>query len=178
MDGKNVADFYDKEIMKKLKDLEREEEIFLQMKDNKMDEEDSDEYDEELTKALRDVRSKRALFKIEHKMKQNKRAYPRNIPLDKLEETLEKKGLPTEKVHEKFKDKRKGKPLSRLEREVANEMDVEDKEAGADDMDAEEEPQERAQRKLEKRKRSLSKSRSVGTKEVLSEREQVYHHNC
>ncbi len=86
---------------------------------------------------------------------------------------MEKKGLPTEKVHERFKDKRKGKPLSRLEREVANGMDVKDDVPGEDDMDDEEEKQNRIQKKLEKRKRSLSKSRSVGAKEILSEREQV-----
>eukprot|EP00331_Platyophrya_macrostoma_P006574 CAMPEP_0176420878 /NCGR_PEP_ID=MMETSP0127-20121128/8852_1 /TAXON_ID=938130 /ORGANISM="Platyophrya macrostoma, Strain WH" /LENGTH=643 /DNA_ID=CAMNT_0017801525 /DNA_START=83 /DNA_END=2014 /DNA_ORIENTATION=+ len=178
MDGKNVADFYDKEIMKRLKELEKEEEMYLAIKNNKMDEEDSDEYDEEMVNALKEVRERTSQFKIGHKMKQNKRAYPRNIPLEKVEETLEKKGLPTDQVRERFKEKRKGKPLSHLEREVNRAMDVEDGEgAGEDDMDdeegVEEKKNERAQRKLEKRKRSLSKSRSVGAREVLDERTQA-----
>lgn len=40
MDGKNIADFVDKDIMEKLEALEREEEMLEKARENEIDEDD------------------------------------------------------------------------------------------------------------------------------------------
>jgi nucleolar GTP-binding protein len=97
--GKNVMDFYDPDIEEKLKALEEEEEKLLKMEadENEVMGDDSEDEDgiteEDLRKALREVRGKKAIFKMEHKMKKNLRARSKNKKLEELEEHLEKKGI-------------------------------------------------------------------------------------
>lgn len=97
--GKNVMDFYDPDIEEKLKALEEEEDKLLAMERDEnalMEDEDSDEEgvtESDLRQALKDVRHKKAIFKMEHKMKKNLRARSKNKKLEDLEEHLEKKGI-------------------------------------------------------------------------------------
>ena len=96
--GKNVMDFYDPDIEAKLAALEEEENKLLEMERDEnelMDDEDDDEEvtEAELRKAWQEVRSKKALIKLEHKMKKNLRARSKNKKLEDLEEHLEKKGI-------------------------------------------------------------------------------------
>jgi nucleolar GTP-binding protein len=91
-------DYYDPDIEEKLKALEEEENKLLDMErdENELmeDEEDSDGVtEEELRKALKEVRGKKALYKLEHKMKKNLRARSKNKKLEDFEEHLEKKGI-------------------------------------------------------------------------------------
>ena len=96
--GKNVMDFYDPDIEEKLRALEEEEDKLLAMERDEnalMDDEDDDEEvtETELRNALKEVRHKKALFKLEHKMKKNLRARSKNKKLEDLEEHLENKGI-------------------------------------------------------------------------------------
>ena len=75
MDGKNVGDFIDKDILQKLEKLEREEEKLFGLSIN---EELDEEIAPELLQAAKGIHSKRALLKIEHKLKRKKRVFPRS----------------------------------------------------------------------------------------------------
>jgi hypothetical protein len=58
------------------------------------DEEDSDGVTEaDLRRVLKEVRGKKAIIKMEHKMKKNLRARSKNKKLEDFEEHLEKKGI-------------------------------------------------------------------------------------
>lgn len=117
--GKNVMDFYDPDIEEKLKALEEEEDKLLKMEkeEDELMDDDSDEEgvtEEELRKALREVRGKKALFKMEHKMKKNLRARSKNKKLEDFEEHLEKKGINAN--IESIKDRiKKRKTIGQLE---------------------------------------------------------------
>lgn len=96
--GKNVMDFYDPDIEEKLNALEAEEDKLLNMEANENDlmedEENSDGIrEDDLKRALKEVRSKKAIFKLNHKMKKNLRARSKNKKLSDMEEHLEKKGI-------------------------------------------------------------------------------------
>jgi nucleolar GTP-binding protein len=96
--GKNVMDFYDPDIEERLNALEAEEEKLLNMEANENDlmedEENSDGIrEDDLKRALKEVRSKKAIFKLNHKMKKNLRARSKNKKLSDMEEHLEKKGI-------------------------------------------------------------------------------------
>jgi len=96
--GKNVMDYYDPDIEEKLKALEEEEDKLLEMEkdENELmeDEEDSDGVTEaDLRRVLKEVRGKKAIIKMEHKMKKNLRARSKNKKLEDFEEHLEKKGI-------------------------------------------------------------------------------------
>lgn len=72
--GKNVMDYYDPDIEEKLKALEEEENKLLEMEkdENELMEDEDDEdgvTEEELRKALKEVRGKKAIYKLQHKMK-------------------------------------------------------------------------------------------------------------
>ena len=94
-------DFYDPDIEEKLKKLEEEEDKLLEMERNEnelMDDDESDENsdgvtEKELRDSLKEVRSKKAILKLQHKMKKNLRARSKNKKLEDLEEHLEKKGI-------------------------------------------------------------------------------------
>ena len=58
------------------------------------DEEDSDGVTEaDLRRVVKEVRGKKAIIKMEHKMKKNLRARSKNKKLEDFEEHLEKKGI-------------------------------------------------------------------------------------
>lgn len=73
MDGKNIADFVDADILKRLDELEKEEEMMDNILDNQEDMED--EIDEEYEDALDEVKGKRSILRLEHKMNRNKRVF-------------------------------------------------------------------------------------------------------
>ncbi len=96
--GKNVMDYYDPDIEEKLKALEDEEDKLLEMEKNENDlmedEDDSDGItEEELKRSLKEVRSKKEIFKLQHKLKKNLRARSKNKKLSEFESHLEKKGI-------------------------------------------------------------------------------------
>ncbi|MFN9982833.1 MAG: hypothetical protein ACK53Y_23085, partial [bacterium] len=83
-------DYYDPDIEEKLKALEEEEDKLLEMERNENelmeDEEDSDGVTEaDLRRVLKEVRGKKAIIKMEHKMKKNLRARSKNKKLEDFE---------------------------------------------------------------------------------------------
>ena len=160
IDGKNVWDFYDKDIIERLKKLEEEEQILLLGK-NEMDEEDV-VLDKDLFKAYEEVKSKRALLKLEHKQKRKNRVNKKNFELKDVEQDFEKKGKRIEELHERFKGRRKGRSLEDLYKDTHDAMDIE----GQDDAS-------KLERKLVKKNRDMSRSRSKGSKIELTDNDKV-----
>lgn len=52
MDGKNIADFVDKDILEKLNALEKEEEMLEKARENEIDEDEGEGLDEETEAAF------------------------------------------------------------------------------------------------------------------------------
>lgn len=75
LDGKNIADYVDEDILNKLDQLEREEDEMVNILDNQ--EHMEDEIDDEYNDALKEVKGKRSILRLEHKMNRHKRAFPR-----------------------------------------------------------------------------------------------------
>jgi hypothetical protein len=169
MDGLNIQDFYDKDIDERLKELEREEEMLLL---GRTIEEFDEEPDPILMEARDQIINKKALLKIQHKMKSKKNAFNRNFELVDVEEDLAEKGKNTEKLHQRFKDTKKAKPLSQLYAEA----DEDDEAEIYDEKEEEGKSHERNEKSVERRLRSMSRSRSVGSKRELTENEMVK--NC
>jgi nucleolar GTP-binding protein len=168
MDGMNIADFVDKDIMKRIEELEREEEMLLLGRP--MDEMDEEE-DPDLLEAKSQITNKKALLKIQHKLKSKKSAFPRNLPLEEFKEALDEAGKETNAVQERFKNTYKPKPLTELYKETIEEEEGDQGEV-VDEGEEEGREHRRTEKKMEKRLRSISRSRSVGVKRELSEKEQ------
>ena len=167
MDGKNIADFIDADLEKKLAELEHEEEML--MLGRNITEMDIDEINPDLLEAKKQIDSKRALKKIEHRMKANKKAFPRHMELADFEQDLGKSGKDTSAVREKFRKRTKPRPLTSVYAKEANAMDEEEKVDGDGIFGNE----RGTQRKIEKKLRTFSRSRSKGTKRELSANEKV-----
>lgn len=151
MDGKNIADFVDPEILKKLEELEKEEE----MMDNILENQDmmEDEIDEDYEDALEEVKGKRSILRLEHKMNRNKRSFNKI----KREDELNREDM------QEIVDKRKTVRKNRLEREQEMDMEVEEDDTVGG--------------RLQSKKRSISRSRSKGYKREMSVAEQKVEKN-
>ena len=169
MDGKNIADFIDADLEKKLAELEHEEEMLLLGRD--ITEMDVDDVNPDLLEAKKQIDSKRTLIKIDHKLKQNKRAFPRNMELKDMEEDLQKAGKDASAVREKFRNKNKPRPLTSVYSKEANAMDLEEEEK----VDGDGVFGRGTQRKIEKKLKTFSRSRSKGAKKELTHNEKVKH---
>jgi nucleolar GTP-binding protein len=159
--GKNVMDFYDPDIEEKLKKLEEEEDKLLEMErnDNEMmqdeDSEDSEGVTEEdLKRSLKEVRSKKAILKLQHKMKKNLRARSKNKKLEDLEEHLEKKGIEAniDNIRNRIKQRKSIKELE-ANQDKLNKKAFEDSDDSSDEKMLQD-----GDRRGRKRKRSVSDS--------------------
>lgn len=90
MDGKNIADFVDPDILLRLEELEREEELLekARLEKDDMSEEDEEDLPEEFYEAHKIVQSKQKLIKIEHKLKRHTTAHVHNEPLSEVKKDL------------------------------------------------------------------------------------------
>ena len=129
------------------------EEVFKNVTADKDDEEDSDGVTEaDLRKAIKEVRTKKALFKLEHKMKKNLRARSKNKNLEDFEEHLEKKGIAAniDSIRDRIKQRRSIAELEgnqdKLNKEAFKAVESEDE--AMEDVDD--------QRVGRKRRRSIS----------------------
>jgi len=164
MDGKNVADFIDADIERKLMELEKEEEMLLLGRNiTEMDAENPDE--EELLRIQKGINVKKTELKIEHRLNRNKRAFSRNVELKDMEDVLNKTGKDVSAVHEKFKKRTKPKPLTSTYKRQDDQME-EEKADGVFGDRGDRDPATR--RKIEKKLRTFSRSRSKGSKRELS----------
>jgi len=170
MDGKNVADFIDADIERKLMELEKEEEMLLLGRNiTEMDAENPDE--EELLRIQKGINVKKTELKIEHRLNRNKRAFSRNVELKDMEDVLNATGKSVSAVHEKFKKRTKPKPLTSTYKKQDNEMEQED---GVFGDRGDRDPATR--RKIEKKLRTFSRSRSKGTKREMSVNDREVEH--
>lgn len=161
MDGKNIADYVDADILAKLEQLEQEEEQMENILDNNEDMES--EVDEDYEEALREVKGKRSMLKMQHKMNRNKNAYPRGKDtLDEVTANMESKGIETEKLTKRVKGKidqaQEKTRKNRLERDM-DDMELD----SADDTN---------EQKITKKVRSISRSRSRGYVREVSAHDQ------
>ena len=154
-------DFYDPDIEEKLKKLEEEEDKLLEMERNEnelMQDEDSEDSDgiteEDLKKSLKEVRSKKAILKLQHKMKKNLRARSKNKKLEDLEEHLEKKGIDAniDNIRNRIKQRKSIKELE-ANQDKLNKKAFEDSDDSGDEKMLQD-----GDRRGRKRKRSLSDS--------------------
>jgi len=148
MDGKNIADFVDPDILQRLDELEKEEEMLEQQRGD-MEEED-EVLDEDMMEAYGEVRNKQALKKIEHNMKKRQRAHGKNKDVEEAAEKMEELGIDTEKFRERIKNQKKQEKLSTLVKRKHAELES-DEDAM---LDEQEEQQQRASRNFENRVRS------------------------
>lgn len=99
--GSNVLDFYDPDITEKLDALEKEEEELLKMEgmqDDLMGDEEIDGIKtSELKLSLKEVRAKKAIFKMEHKLKIKRTHTAKQHDLTDVIEHMESKGIPVNK---------------------------------------------------------------------------------
>eukprot|EP01017_Pseudomicrothorax_dubius_P024675 TRINITY_DN2620_c0_g1_i10.p1 TRINITY_DN2620_c0_g1~~TRINITY_DN2620_c0_g1_i10.p1 ORF type:complete len:595 (+),score=179.50 TRINITY_DN2620_c0_g1_i10:65-1849(+) len=163
MDGKNIFDFVDKDILQHLEALEREEEMLLREQGVDMEDE-AELLDKDYELAYQQIKSKRAQLKLEHKMKRHRTAFPKRKDLEEVKEGFEEKGLPVEAVEQRFSSnvrKRRGRDLDEVIHEAIDNMDIED---GGDST--------ATRKKFDKKMRSLSRSRSKGYKKELTPREE------
>lgn len=156
--------------MQRLEELEKEEEMLDQARENMMVEEsEDDELDPDLKNAYKEIKSRRGIFKIEHKIKKNQRAFPKNKHLSDLKKTAQ-----NNEVVDALEKKAK-----RAEKKGKRAMDVEDEAENSNLMEDEDEKQEKdIERKLKDRKRSISRSKSKGFKIEKTEMAKVinYHY--
>lgn len=129
------------------------------------DDEDSDGITEEdLRKALKEVRGKKAIIKLQHKMKKNLRARSKNKKLEDFEEHLEKKGIDAniDSLRQRVK---KRKSIADLE---GNQDKLEKR---AFESESEEDKMDDGERRVgRKRKRSISSDESMEEDDVVSKK--------
>lgn len=169
MDGKNIADFIDKDILERLEALEREEEMLML---GRAIEDIDEEEDPDLIEASKIIKNKKALLKIEHKMKLKKNAFNRNVELGDVAEILQQDGKDPSKVVDRFKDKSKPKPLSKLYAETMDdEMGDDDDNELVDEGHEESKRVSRNEKRMDKKLRSMSRERSQGYRKEYTEQE-------
>jgi len=96
--GKNVADFYHKDIEEKLNALEEEENKILEMEASRKAMEDESSDSDGISKAdlddcIKKVKGKITIIKHKSKMKSKQRAFSRVRDLEEVEEGLEERGI-------------------------------------------------------------------------------------
>jgi nucleolar GTP-binding protein len=154
MDGKNIFDFVDPDIMEKLERLEQEEEEFLKTQDhNKMDLEDdddsddgSDEISEDLMELHKEVMDNKKIIRQRHELVTRSQLPRRvrdltetekmmvDIRKDKKEVIGTMKLLGTQKKRER-EVKKKTMELIRKEEESKKQKEIDDNEAEWDEID-------------------------------------------
>jgi nucleolar GTP-binding protein len=106
MDGKNIADFVDPDIERRLEELEREEEQIQSERAEQMDEEDdADDLDEEEKEAIEQIREKKTLARKEsasqkprNAKKMPKAATESRKSREQIQEELEERGYDASQV--------------------------------------------------------------------------------
>lgn len=181
MDGKNIADFVDPDILTKLEELEKEEEqTVAEMEAAKMDEEPESDLDEEEEAAVEAIREKKKVIKMMKlaNQTQNKPMKPRAIrgmskdkhdrgKLDgkEIKKNLEQLGVDPTKLLERGRamERERGRKRERssLSRRLAVHDDDEEDAEMEDASGGSKGAMKKAKRaKADKEKRSLSRARS------------------
>ncbi|TMW63477.1 hypothetical protein Poli38472_002418 [Pythium oligandrum] len=166
--GKNIADFVDADILKKLDALEQEEDEA--MANAPMDMEDDDDVsdlDDEQKDKLTRIREKKAIIVAEHRMNKNKnrsslprKALAKMRTLTQTKKELEELGVDTShmKHAEAVVAKRAADDESRGRKRGRDEMDDD---VDMEDVDMDEKPGARARSKSALRSKSRNRSQSL-----------------
>lgn len=175
--GKNVADFYDADIVAKLDALEAEEEKMLQMNLEEAAESSSDEdgiADIDLAAAVKKVRGKINIIKHRSVLKSKQRASSKIKKLDEMANALEERGFDVNKesLATRVKNPRRiGDLEDAQEKKARQELGIEsdsDDEDMVDDEDLRKDEQEKRGRK--ERRDSEFRSKSKSATKVLGKR--------
>jgi len=159
--GSNVLDFYDPDITEKLNALEKEEEELLKMEgmqDDLMNDEEIDGIKtSDLKLSLKEVRAKKAIYKMEHKLKINRTHFNKKHDLTDVIEHMESKGIPVnkEKLRSHSKVRKSIKDLEDAQDKKANRL-LADSESDGDVVEDDEIAGREAENRGRKRKRSSS----------------------
>ncbi|KAG7657092.1 OBG-type guanine nucleotide-binding (G) domain [Arabidopsis suecica] len=158
LDGHNVADFIDPDILQRLAELEREEgirEAGVEEADMEMD---IEKLSDEQLKQLSEIRKKKAILIKNHRLKktvaQNRSTVPRKFDKDKKYTTkrmgreLSAMGLDPSSAMDRARSKSRGRKRDRSE------------DAGNDAMDVDDEQQSNKKQRVRSKSRAMSISRS------------------
>ncbi|CAK4083413.1 unnamed protein product [Aphanomyces euteiches] len=141
--GKNLADFVDPDILRRLEELEREEEALNAQDDENMDDyEDVSDLDEEDRATLAAIREKKAVMVAEHRQAKNKNrsTLPRKHlrrTLDGFKENLESLGVDSSHLQHAANKAKKiaNEDEARGRKRTRDEIEDVDMEGGDDDED-------------------------------------------
>jgi len=121
MDGMNVFDYVDADILQKLRQLEREEEDRVENEDAEMEEEPFRLTEEEIS-MLQELRDKEALTRIEHRLKKGRTkptipqaAKTARMQVSTFEEHLQEMGIDSTKAAARVRSLSRGRKRSRSE---------------------------------------------------------------
>jgi len=170
MDGINIADFIDPDIMKKLEELEKEEEE----REAKLAMEEDDDSDlvaltEDQLELVQQIREKKAMIKLNHEMLGGKadrptvpKKYNKNLDqnVDKFEKELTGLGIDAAKAVDRLRSRSRDQTEKREARKRTRSVDAMETETNDDSMETEEKSRERAKKILRIKSSSRSRSRS------------------
>ncbi|CAD8145254.1 unnamed protein product [Paramecium octaurelia] len=170
MDGKNIGDFVDADILQRLEELEKEEEMMDQAE---VEDPEEDAREEMLLNTRDQVNKKREMIKEEHHMKMKQQVKLHRPNLEDAKEDFAKKGIDTTFLEQRAQKFAAKKVIQKQKRQQHSSDD-------SDDNDMDIEGNERNQRKgrdalsrSRSRLREISRSRSRGNKKVLTAQEQA-----
>lgn len=172
--GKNVIDFVDPDIEEKLAELEAEEERLLADLNNQIEDEG---LPEDYTQALKDIKKGTEEARINSVLHKQTKAKSKYQSLEGLKDKLNKKGVDSSRVEERFGgDRGKSKPrnmrkLLGITDENGMEIEAGNRSTIMNEIDGDDEVA--LQKRHKSAMRDISRARSVSTKPVLTETEKV-----
>lgn len=148
--GKNVADFYDKDIEQKLNALEEEEEKILQVESDRKAMEESSSDEDGISKAdldacIKKVKGKINIIKTKSKMKAKQRVSSKIRDLQEMTEDLEERGIKVNKesLATRVKNPRRIADLEEAqEKKAKQQLDLSDDSDDEDDVEVDEQLKE------------------------------------
>eukprot|EP01114_Cavostelium_apophysatum_P001096 TRINITY_DN1093_c0_g2_i1.p1 TRINITY_DN1093_c0_g2~~TRINITY_DN1093_c0_g2_i1.p1 ORF type:complete len:649 (+),score=207.17 TRINITY_DN1093_c0_g2_i1:167-2113(+) len=112
IDGRNIADFVDPDILERLDEIEREEEERVSTLENQMEDEDEDSMDEEDKAKVRAIRQRKKVVILKNRLKGTlgsttfvPRNRQNNITIDSLEKDLGERGIDTTLVADRLRSR-------------------------------------------------------------------------
>jgi nucleolar GTP-binding protein len=180
--GKNVADYYDPEIVQKLNALEEEEAKILQQEKEEQEMAESSEDEDgiatsDLAKTLKKVKSKISVIKGLHDLKAKTRARSKIKTLDEMKETLKEKGIDVneESLATRAKNRRTIASLEEAQdKKAKRELGVEnDSDDDSDEVDSDEEMRDAEGEERGRRKGRSEKKVKLGKRRAEHEADEA-----
>jgi len=160
IDGKNIADFIDPDILARLEELEQDEESREAAVQNEMDQESDDDFDldEDELELAKQIKLKKKMIVQKHRREKDRNTprIPRKFQSDdvgKFESHLAELGIDPSEASQRLRERSRSRSLSRQARKRARSQD-----ADSMDVDDAEEGLAKKARKAGSRSRSRSKT--------------------